>query len=274
MFVGLTHNRKCDPDGAWSASRPDKCPVKATKWRVFASLTSFSLRGERVKSSSSFSGRLLRRLFTAETESGPKSVIIELFLCWPPASERVDVGGVGRCKSTKLEVECFRRNQIKTKPSNDQNRSTRCWTTAVRFLWLLSANKTWSLTEAVYRFCSTSIRSVRWNEEYSDWKLLVFGWEKVVLLVKGGIEKKSASLAFCKMTRITVTVAGILLLCSLAVASHSSSVYVDKSAYKNIVIEIRDSVPVENCQSTLHNLEVSLFLKLVYCIAYTKNTFW
>lgn len=47
-------------------------------------------------------------------------------------------------------------------------------------------------------------------------------------------------------------------LCSvvLVAGSQSSSVYVDKSAYKNIVVEIRDDVPVDNCQTILHNLEV------------------
>lgn len=40
-------------------------------------------------------------------------------------------------------------------------------------------------------------------------------------------------------------------------SSSSSSVYIDKSAYRNVVVEIRDNVPVENCQSILHNLEVS-----------------
>ncbi|XP_001850631.2 calcium-activated chloride channel regulator 1 [Culex quinquefasciatus] len=41
-------------------------------------------------------------------------------------------------------------------------------------------------------------------------------------------------------------------------SSSSSSVYIDKSAYRNVVIEIRDNVPVENCQSILHNLEIML----------------
>ncbi|XP_055526468.1 calcium-activated chloride channel regulator 1-like [Wyeomyia smithii] len=60
------------------------------------------------------------------------------------------------------------------------------------------------------------------------------------------------------MTRNVVTVAGILLLSTLTTASYSSSVYIDKSSYKNIVVEIKDSVPVENCQATLHNLEIML----------------
>lgn len=49
-------------------------------------------------------------------------------------------------------------------------------------------------------------------------------------------------------------------LCSvvLVAGSQSSSVYVDKSAYKNIVVEIRDDVPVDNCQTILHNLEIML----------------
>nr|XP_029714364.1 calcium-activated chloride channel regulator 1-like [Aedes albopictus] len=49
-------------------------------------------------------------------------------------------------------------------------------------------------------------------------------------------------------------------LCSvvLVAGSQSSSVYVDKSAYKNIVVEIRDEVPVDNCQTILHNLEIML----------------
>ncbi|XP_053698600.1 calcium-activated chloride channel regulator 2-like [Sabethes cyaneus] len=41
-------------------------------------------------------------------------------------------------------------------------------------------------------------------------------------------------------------------------ASATSSVYVEKSAYKNIVIEIRDNVPVESCQTILHNVEIML----------------
>ncbi|XP_055617142.1 calcium-activated chloride channel regulator 1-like [Toxorhynchites rutilus septentrionalis] len=43
-----------------------------------------------------------------------------------------------------------------------------------------------------------------------------------------------------------------------AAASTVSSVYVEKSAYKNVVIEIRDNVPVENCQTILHNVEIML----------------
>lgn len=39
-------------------------------------------------------------------------------------------------------------------------------------------------------------------------------------------------------------------------ATATSAVYVEKSAYKNVVIEIRDNVPVENCQTILHNVEV------------------
>lgn len=43
---------------------------------------------------------------------------------------------------------------------------------------------------------------------------------------------------------------------SAASLASASSVYVEKSAYKNVVIEIRDNVPVENCQTILHNVEV------------------
>ncbi|XP_058812546.1 calcium-activated chloride channel regulator 1-like [Topomyia yanbarensis] len=63
------------------------------------------------------------------------------------------------------------------------------------------------------------------------------------------------------MTRIYAVPAVLLLLLlasSFTSASHSSSVYVDKSAYKNVVVEIRDNVPVENCQTILHNLEIML----------------
>ncbi|KAL1379017.1 hypothetical protein pipiens_015208 [Culex pipiens pipiens] len=45
---------------------------------------------------------------------------------------------------------------------------------------------------------------------------------------------------------------------SAASLASASSVYVEKSAYKNVVIEIRDNVPVENCQTILHNVEIML----------------
>ncbi|KFB41225.1 epithelial chloride channel protein-like protein [Anopheles sinensis] len=38
-------------------------------------------------------------------------------------------------------------------------------------------------------------------------------------------------------------------------ANGASSITVEKSAYKNVVIEIRDNVPVDNCQTILQNLE-------------------
>uniref|UniRef100_A0A8W7PKJ3 Uncharacterized protein n=1 Tax=Anopheles coluzzii TaxID=1518534 RepID=A0A8W7PKJ3_ANOCL len=38
-------------------------------------------------------------------------------------------------------------------------------------------------------------------------------------------------------------------------ASGASSITVEKSAYKNVVIEIRDNVPVDSCQTILQNLE-------------------
>ncbi|XP_055587922.1 calcium-activated chloride channel regulator 1-like [Uranotaenia lowii] len=46
--------------------------------------------------------------------------------------------------------------------------------------------------------------------------------------------------------------------CTSGSQAASSSVYVEKGAYKNLVIEIRDSVPVETCQTVLHNLEIML----------------
>ncbi|XP_058116874.1 calcium-activated chloride channel regulator 1-like [Anopheles ziemanni] len=41
-------------------------------------------------------------------------------------------------------------------------------------------------------------------------------------------------------------------------ANGASSITVEKSAYKNVVIEIRDNVPVDNCQTILQNLEIML----------------
>lgn len=64
----------------------------------------------------------------------------------------------------------------------------------------------------------------------------------------------------------------VLALSALAVepvsaATATSAVYVEKSAYKNVVIEIRDNVPVENCQTILHNVEVCMqnALKTDWC---------
>lgn len=61
---------------------------------------------------------------------------------------------------------------------------------------------------------------------------------------------------------VRIFIIPVLLLLALesplpTAGAYSSSVYMDKSAYKNIVVEIRDGVPVENCLSVLHNLEVS-----------------
>lgn len=51
-------------------------------------------------------------------------------------------------------------------------------------------------------------------------------------------------------------VAAVLSL-GVPLANGASSITVEKSAYKNVVIEIRDNVPVDNCQTILQNLEVS-----------------
>lgn len=56
-----------------------------------------------------------------------------------------------------------------------------------------------------------------------------------------------------------VVTAAVLLVARvghISAATATSAVYVEKSAYKNVVIEIRDNVPVENCQTILHNVEV------------------
>ncbi|XP_049534679.1 calcium-activated chloride channel regulator 1-like [Anopheles darlingi] len=53
---------------------------------------------------------------------------------------------------------------------------------------------------------------------------------------------------------VLVVLAG---LCTSA-ANGASSITVEKSAYKNVVIEIRDNIPVDNCQTILQNLEIML----------------
>lgn len=65
------------------------------------------------------------------------------------------------------------------------------------------------------------------------------------------------------MLQTTIFIKVLLALSALAVepvsaATATSAVYVEKSAYKNVVIEIRDNVPVENCQTILHNVEVCI----------------
>ncbi|XP_053671814.1 calcium-activated chloride channel regulator 1-like [Anopheles nili] len=57
----------------------------------------------------------------------------------------------------------------------------------------------------------------------------------------------------------------VLLMASVALfglgapfANGASSITVEKSAYKNVVFEIRDNVPVDNCQTILQNLEIML----------------
>ncbi|XP_029714356.1 calcium-activated chloride channel regulator 1 [Aedes albopictus] len=58
-----------------------------------------------------------------------------------------------------------------------------------------------------------------------------------------------------------VVTAAVLLVARvghISAATATSAVYVEKSAYKNVVIEIRDNVPVENCQTILHNVEIML----------------
>lgn len=63
------------------------------------------------------------------------------------------------------------------------------------------------------------------------------------------------------MARTLVLPVLVLLagLCTSA-ANGASSITVEKSAYKNVVIEIRDNIPVDNCQTILQNLEVSSVL--------------
>uniref|UniRef100_A0A182Q1P2 Uncharacterized protein n=1 Tax=Anopheles farauti TaxID=69004 RepID=A0A182Q1P2_9DIPT len=58
-------------------------------------------------------------------------------------------------------------------------------------------------------------------------------------------------------TPLLLLVAASMLLfgCGAPLASGASSITVEKSAYKNVVIEIRDNVPVDNCQTILQNLE-------------------
>ncbi|XP_055587867.1 calcium-activated chloride channel regulator 2-like [Uranotaenia lowii] len=48
----------------------------------------------------------------------------------------------------------------------------------------------------------------------------------------------------------------LLLPAAVFCSTGNSAVFVEKSAYKNVVIEIRDNVPVENCQTILHNVEI------------------
>ncbi|XP_058467189.1 calcium-activated chloride channel regulator 2-like [Malaya genurostris] len=61
-----------------------------------------------------------------------------------------------------------------------------------------------------------------------------------------------------KIGKLPATPVLLMALVVAVSATATSSVYVEKSAYKNIVIEIRDNVPVENCQTILHNVEIML----------------
>lgn len=59
----------------------------------------------------------------------------------------------------------------------------------------------------------------------------------------------------CVMTMNLKTLCWLVLLVVIEV---TTGVFIERSAYKDVVIEIRDNVPVEECSTILSDLEVCL----------------
>lgn len=52
----------------------------------------------------------------------------------------------------------------------------------------------------------------------------------------------------------------------LVVIEVTNGVFIERSAYKDVVIEIRDNVPVEECSSILADLEVCLKILCIFLL--------
>lgn len=59
--------------------------------------------------------------------------------------------------------------------------------------------------------------------------------------------------------RISKQIAFAAITCLMWFTYTTTAIVIDKAAYKDIVIEIKDYVPVERCAEILFNIEVSYF---------------